>query len=589
MKLLKRMLCMLLCVVILSTTVGTRYFDANHMEKVEATAIVIGAGITLATLFEFCLFVGTTALAAYGIYEGYENREEIARFGKEFIDSCGDTVDGWVAQFVDASGQDYVFGSEALELVRDTEWSVIQGGMPPEGDPNKKDDKDKDKFHIPGDYLSHVAQFTALGATWFTTNAKNIYQDWCDILDGWVGKDTPIPQNNVLYNNFPQTVADADIAAQWSGETYSYSSHVRFSWSGQNTGETDYHYYTQTYNLSKDSASPVCCYIRYDNAPKELSFWFMSLNSYGNPVNFTVDSKLVSTHTYKGKTDTSTYSTTCYYVSNLFYPDISFSANCPVFSSRAAAENYLKGLTPGTNALNYGQTYRIADWLKQDWAGTLIDPLVNIGLTLSQLIDVMKALGLKTLQGLTAQQLLELLQNVLPKLDPELLPDADPTPIVVDPAVDPVYYPDPDAHPDKPPRPVIDPDPGKKPDPDPGTDPDPKPDPGTDPDPKPDPGTDPDPEPAPLPDMDAADYKVELTGVFPFCIPFDFVALLKTLDAAPRAPCFTFPVVVPALNYREDVKLDLSIFDDVAKVIRLCEKVSFILFLMFVTSKVIRW
>lgn len=93
----------------------------------------------------------------------------------------------------------------------------------------------------------------------------------------------------------------------------------------------------------------------------------------------------------------------------------------------------------------------------------------------------------------------------------------------------------------------------------------------------------------PLPDMDAADYKVELTGIFPFCIPFDFVALLKTLDAEPRAPCFTFPVVIPALDYREDVKLDLAIFDDVAKVIRLCEKVSFILFLMFVTSKVIRW
>ena len=221
----------------------------------------------------------------------------------------------------------------------------------------------------------------------------------------------------------------------------------------------------------------------------------------------------------------------------------------------------------------------MADWLQQDWAGILIDPLVNIGLTLSQLIDVMRALGLKTLQGLNAQQLLELLKNVLPQLDPALLPGAAPTPIVVDPAVDPIYYPDPDAHPDKPPRPVIDPDPGKKPDPK------PDPDPGTDPDPKPDP----DPDPAPLPDMDAADYRVELTGVFPFCIPFDFIALLKTLDAAPRAPCFDFPVVIPALDYREDVKLDLSIFDDVAKVIRLCEKVSFILFLMFVTSKVIRW
>lgn len=87
MKLLKRMLCVLLCVVILSGTVGTKYFDSNHMEKVKAASIVIGAGITVATIAEICLFVGTVALSAYGIYEGYENREEIARFGKEFIDS----------------------------------------------------------------------------------------------------------------------------------------------------------------------------------------------------------------------------------------------------------------------------------------------------------------------------------------------------------------------------------------------------------------------------------------------------------------------------------------------------------------------
>ena len=572
MKLLKRMLCVILCVVILSTTVGTKYFDANHMEKVEATTIVIGAGITLATLFEICLFVGTAALTAYGIYEGYENREEIARFGKEFIDSCGDTVDGWVAQIVDASGQDYVFGSEALELVQDTEWSVIQGGIPPEGDPNKKDDKDKDKFHIPGDYLSHVAQFTALGATWFTTNAKNIYQEWCDILDGWAGKDTPIPQNNVLYNNFPQVIANADIAAQWNGESYNYRGY--FYSNGIVDGKHMYNNFTWNDNFGH----PVAALASHNG----IEFYYLDGNAVC-PRNLDAYQRWDYGSPYESKQNNSGFQNT-----NTGWA-CGYSVNFPMFSTKVEVENYLKGLSDAANALNYGRDFRIADWLQQDWAGTLIDPLVNIGLTLSQLIDVMKALGLKTLQGLTAQQLLELLKNVLPKLDPALLPGADPTPIVVDPAVDPVYYPDPDAHPDKPPRPVIDPDPGKKPDPDPGTDPDPKPDPKPDPDPGTDPDPKPDPDPAPLPDMDAADYKVELTGVFPFCIPFDFIALLKTLDAAPRAPCFDFPVVIPALDYREDVKLDLSIFDDVAKVIRLCEKVSFILFLMFVTSKVIRW
>lgn len=578
MKLLKRMLCVLLCVVILSTTVGTKYFDANHMEKVEAATVVIGAGITLATLFEICLFVGTTALAAYGIYEGYENREEIARFGKEFIDSCGDTVDGWVAQIVDASGQDYVFGSEALELVQNTEWSVIQGGMPPEGDPNKKDDKDKDKFHIPGDPLTHVAQFTALGATWFTTNAKNIYQEWCDILDGWIGKDTPIPQDNVLYNNFPQVVTDADIAAQWSGESYSYSVVWQNSYTGSR-GDSVF----QAYKCNAGLNYPVAAYYYVDTdsdgTVRTYRINFLRVSDNGKVCSCKIS--CTETQILNGNTTIRTYETDNLWGQPLGVTNFSHSygVNFPVFSTYAAAEDYLLGLSAGTDALNYAKSYRLADWLQQDWAGTLIDPLVNIGLTLSQLIDVMKALGLKTLQGLTAQQLLELLTNVLPKLDPALLPGTTPTPIVVDPAVDPIYYPDPDAHPDKPPRPVIDPDPGKKPDPK------PDPDPGTDPDPKPDP----DPDPVPLPDMDAADYKVELKGIFPFCIPFDFVALLKTLDAEPRAPCFTFPVVIPALDYREDVKLDLSIFDDVAEVIRLCEKVSFLLFLMFVTSKVIRW
>lgn len=560
MKILKKILCFLLCVVILSGTVGTKYLDSNHMEKVEAAgAVVVVGGITLATLFEICLFVGTTALAVYGIGEAYQNREEIARFGKEFIDSCSDKAEGWVMQFVDASGQDYVFGSEALELVRSTEWSVIQGGMPPEGDPNKKDDKDKDKFHIPGDSLTHVAQFTALGATWFTTNAKQIYQDWCDILDGWVGKNTPIPQNNVLANNFPRSFTGFDDIRNADG-TFNVSGFARTSLSPAN----DYN----TWSAENISVREKLCYV-YSHDGEYYYYILRSLDV----LNVTPSIELRKGYHASG---VERYWNVGGDISSNF--PLSLSFNIPIFSSQAA---YEEAFNSGdySKALNYAKEYRIADWLQQDWAGQLIDPLVNIGLTLSQLIDVMRALGLNTLQGLNAQQLLELLKNVLPQLDPALLPDAVPTPIVVDPAVDPIYYPDPDAHPDKPPRPVIDPDPGKKPNPK------PDPDPGTDPDPNPDP----DPDPVPLPDMDAADYKVELTGIFPFCIPFDFVALLKTLDAEPRAPCFSFPVVIPALEYREDVKLDLAIFDDVAKVIRLCEKVSFILFLMFVTSKVIRW
>ena len=111
-----------------------------------------------------------------------------------------------------------------------------------------------------------------------------------------------------------------------------------------------------------------------------------------------------------------------------------------------------------------------------------------------------------------------------------------------------------------------------------------------DPEPKPDPDiSKPTPTPGTETEIEISDYQVDLRRIFPFCIPFDFIALVNVLDADPVAPCFTFPVVIPALDYREDFKLDLSIFDDVAKVIRICEKVSFLIFLMFATSKVIRW
>lgn len=559
-RLLKKILCFLLCVVILWGTVGTKYLDANHMEKVEATTIVVASGITLATLFEICLFVGATALAVYGIGEAYQNREEIARFGKEFIDSCSDKAEGWVMQFVDAAGQDYVLGKEALDEIQKTAWDTIlaaailanQGGSSGE-DPNKKDDKDK--FHIPGDSLTHVAQFTALGATWFTTNAKQIYQDWCDILDGWKNKDTPIPENNVLANNFPKKFTGYE-----QNEDGTYQIRGTVNWEQVNS------YF---YHLEFDTTSSEMVALYNSSYSERPEYSFISLKDGVGVFN------CKRTVTHPGSSADIRYTSVCILGSGSYALNISFGINLPVFATKEAA---LAALKSGdfSDALNYGKDYRIADWLQQDWAGQLIDPLVNIGLTLSQLIEIMKQLGLKTLQELTAEQLLELLKKVLPQIDPALLPGASPAP-AVDPAVDPIYYPDPDAYPDKPPRPVIDPvkKPNPKPDPDPGTDPDPKPD--------------PDPDPAPLPDMDAADYKVELTGVFPFCIPFDFIALLKTLDAQPRAPCFTFPVVIPALEYREDVKLDLAIFDDVAEVIRLCEKVSFILFLMFITSKVIRW
>ena len=55
-----------------------------------------------------------------------------------------------------------------------------------------------------------------------------------------------------------------------------------------------------------------------------------------------------------------------------------YSANFPVFSTYEAAEAYLLGQSDAVDALNYAKTYRIADWLADDWAGVLLDPLTGL-------------------------------------------------------------------------------------------------------------------------------------------------------------------------------------------------------------------
>ncbi len=101
----------------------------------------------------------------------------------------------------------------------------------------------------------------------------------------------------------------------------------------------------------------------------------------------------------------------------------------------------------------------------------------------------------------------------------------------------------------------------------------------------------PNPEPKPEPDVDTdiGSYKVNLTHVFPFCLPFDLIRLFDALDAEPVTPCFDFPFVVPALDIDMSVKIDLSFLDELMEIVRACETVSFIIALIFATPKLIRW
>lgn len=91
------------------------------------------------------------------------------------------------------------------------------------------------------------------------------------------------------------------------------------------------------------------------------------------------------------------------------------------------------------------------------------------------------------------------------------------------------------------------------------------------------------------PEEDADKYKRDLRQVFPFCLPFDLIALLEALDAEPVTPCFDFPFVVEALNINMVIKIDLSFLDDVAAMMRTFETIGFIITLITITHKLIKW
>lgn len=543
----KRILVVLMSVILLSITVGSDYFDATHMDKVEATSgVIAGAGLTAATLFQICVLVGSVFAISWAAGEVIDNQEEIARAGKNFIDSVKEIPEGFLAKMTDISnGQDYVFGSEAFELVKDTPWEVIQGGSPNNNNNDDDDDDKKGWINLFSPANQYIGNFFALGSTWVIAHASELYRKW---VNGEEMTEAELAAIGPLVSGYCNQY---DVAAQWSGIIFGYSATVKSIDNG----------WDRIYNISASESVPVAGYLNKSHADiGEYALKFYKINSSGvvNTCDFT------GTQTAKllNGNNTNVWNFDSVSISATSCDSFSYSTNLPVFASYIDMENYLKGIGDVTNALNYSKVYRHADWLSDDWAGQLVDPFTNIGLTLNQLIELMKELGIRAVgNDISPADLLDLIKKSLPVVNPALLPGETPVTIPEPaPGTDPVYYPSPDAHP-KPTKPNT------------GDD--------TDPDPDPVPGTDTDPE--------ISDYKVELTGVFPFCIPFDFIALLRVLSAEPEAPRFALPVVIPALDYEETFYIDMSIFDDAAAVMRTFEKISFLVFLMFATSKVIRW
>lgn len=100
---------------------------------------------------------------------------------------------------------------------------------------------------------------------------------------------------------------------------------------------------------------------------------------------------------------------------------------------------------------------------------------------------------------------------------------------------------------------------------------------------KPDAGTD-------TKDEDLDKYKIKVTDIFPFCIPFDIYRFFSCLAADPVAPKFTIPVITEnSFGIPEySIEIDFAMFDTVAAVLRKMELLGFCVGLAFATNKLIK-
>jgi hypothetical protein len=551
--------------------------SVNSM-KVEATEIVAAGGITAASLFQICLFIGGVALTCYAAGEIIENKDEIAAFGKNFLDSVTDIPEGWIMSMTDISGQDYVFGSEALELVQDTEWEVIQGGAPNGDDDNNNDDDNdnKDKINLPKSPDQLTGSFYALGATWLADSISKLYQKWVN------GDELTEAEQAVLKPLMEAGVDQNDIAKQWSGEPFLYTSECHEGYVAFNK-----QYYTVDHAYSGALSVPICARYFVDEGTHtnsdhqlvtipwhHLNFYFLNKEGQVTGVVLPGIRKIYLNGLLQSSVSNEVggFSVTGSYD----YPErnvFSYSLNFPVFSSMIDVEAYLKGTGAVTDALNYAHTYENADWLSDDWKGLLIDPLTNIGLTLSQLTDLAKALGIHAVgNNLSAQELADLLKQSLPVVNPELMPDAVPvTPVVPDPDLKPIYYPSPTAHPL----------PGTNPGTNPGDNPDVTPD------------TDPKAEELPADDLvptmndSLGDIAGNLRYKFPFSIPWDIRHVFQVLADTPKAPRFELPLVIKRFDIDERIIVDMAMFQVLSNLSRSLFSMLFGMYLMNLTFKVV--
>ena len=579
MKAIKRIVCVLLSVMILFFGVSNSYFSPVKMDQVEAAGTVV---LGYETMQAICYYFGSLVLGYSSVAEVPDlTEEQIEKVGHAYIKSLF-TVNGVPDHVADklamanqalftliSNKQAYVFGSEALKEVAETDFQVIMGGNNGDEEPSPSPDEKK-KLNI-GKAIGCIGALSVFGATVFEESLKfyiDKFNNNDDVfLDEYInslGYFTDYTITNGLY----QYSNPAYFKTEWtfsSGNTLIFESNI-----GNFTSKFPYVFYSDIETRRYDFCVSVNSIPYRGNEPLSSDDSYIYASNGWNRTRrydangILTDDSGISLHKGAYSNISSSIPSTYEFI---------FNSNVPFFANKNDAIEAIKNGN-FTSALNYGKSFKNADWLQDNWDGELFDPLTGLSY-LNDLANLAKHQGLNAIgNDPSLDDMKQHLRDIIANLKSGYDPVTDPS---VDPALDPICYPD------TIPTPVIDPtaDVVLQPAKDPTPSPNPDPSPST----SPKPTTQPTPSPG---EIDSSQPVVDLSKFFPFCIPFDLIHLVQALDADPVAPKWSLKLEPPQFPVEWEVTIDLSQFESLAKIFRTGETLLFVVGLILITRGIIK-
>lgn len=558
MKVIKRIVCVFLSVMILFLGVSNSYFSPLKMDQVEAAGTVV---LGYETMQAICYYFGSLVLGYSSVAEVPDlTEEQIEKVGHAYIKSLF-TVNGVPDHVADklamanqalftliSNKQAYVFGSEALKEVAETEFQVIMGGNNGDEEPSPSPD-DKKKLNI-GKAIGCIGALSVFGATVFEESVKFYADKFSKGEENFIDKE--YLAELLKENYFDSSIIDKMV----SGENYQ----LKFS-TAMNKMFT-----CKTHNTS--------CHITHFADCEVNGFYAAYFTTRGSNASCTLEIRGIIDGNNKRFTNYTGLTSCGDVVTWSVIEYDSMCTNLPLFSSYSELLSFLQTGEGWENALNYLKQYRLADWLQDNWDGELFDPLTGLSY-LNDLANMAKHQGLNSIgNDPSLDDMKQHLRDIIANLRPGYDPVTDPS---VDPALDPICYPD------TIPTPVIDPtaDVVLQPAKDPTPSPNPDPSPST----SPKPTTQPTPSPG---EIDSSQPVVDLSKFFPFCIPFDLIHLVQALDADPVAPKWSLKLEPPQFPVEWEVTIDLSQFESLAKIFRTGETLLFVVGLILITRGIIK-